>query len=169
MQIDPPVNVLVVDDQPENLMALEAVLSVTGLNIVKANSGREALISMLEDEFAIVILDIQMPVMTGYEVASTMRQRDATKHTPIIFLTAMYTEDADAALAYSLGAVDFLTKPFVPDVLKSKVKVFVELYKKTHEIKRQAELLAEKERERLEAEKQFIKEELLRKEMKGSF
>jgi two-component system, sensor histidine kinase and response regulator len=162
---DPPVNILLVDDQSENLMALEAVLTATGQNIVKAHSGREALIRMLESEFAIVILDIQMPDMTGYEVASTMRKRDATKHTPIIFLTAMYTEDADATFAYSLGAVDFLTKPFVPDVLKSKVQVFVELYKKTREIRRQTELLAEKERERLEAEKQFIKEELLRKEM----
>jgi len=165
MLSDPPVNILIVDDQAENLMALEAVLTATGQNIVKAHSGREALIRMLESEFAIVILDIQMPDMTGYEVASTMRKRDSTKHTPIIFLTAMYTEDADATFAYSLGAVDFLTKPFVPDVLKSKVQVFVELYKKTREIRRQTELLAEKERERLEAEKQFIKEELLRKEM----
>ena len=165
MLSDPPVNILVVDDQSENLMALEAVLTATGQNIVKAHSGREALICMLESEFAIVILDIQMPDMTGYEVASTMRKRDATKYTPIIFLTAMYTEDADATFAYTLGAVDFLTKPFVPDVLKSKVQVFVELYKKTREIRRQTELLAEKERERLEAEKQLIKEELLRKEV----
>lgn len=164
---DPPVNILVVDDQSENLMALEAVLGNVGQNIVKAHSGREALIRMLESEFAIVILDIQMPDMTGYEVASTMRKRDATKHTPIIFLTAMYTEDADATFAYSLGAVDFLTKPFMPDILKSKVQVFVELYRKTREIRRQTELLAEKEREKLEAEKQLIKEELLRKEMES--
>ncbi len=167
MESERPANILVVDDQAENLLALEAVLVDPAYHIVRARSGRDALKCLLEQEFAIVILDVQMPDMNGFELASSMRQRAITKHTPIIFLTAMYTEDADAALAYSLGAVDFITKPFVPEVLKSKVQVFVELYKKTLEIKRQAELLAEKERERLEAEKHLIQEELLRKEMES--
>jgi two-component system sensor histidine kinase/response regulator len=164
-----PAKILLVDDQPENLMALEAVL--VGQTIVKASSGKEALKCMLEEDFAIVILDIQMPDMNGFEVAQIMRTRDASKHTPIIFLTAMYTEDTDAAFAYQLGAVDFLTKPFVPTILKSKVQVFVELFRKTEEIKRQGALIseiqkkrAEEERERLEAEKQLIAEELRRKE-----
>jgi polar amino acid transport system substrate-binding protein len=164
MSLDSPAKILLVDDQLENLLALEAVLDSLGQKIVKASSGKDALKSMLEEDFAIVILDIQMPGINGFEVASIMRTREQTKHTPIIFLTAMYTEDTDASLAYSLGAVDFLTKPFVAEVLKCKVQVFVELYNKGQEVKRQAELLAQKERERLEAEKQLISEELRRRE-----
>lgn len=166
-----PVNILVVDDQPENLMALEAVLEALGQNIVKANSGKDALKALLHDDFAIVILDVNMPGMNGFETASVFRQRENSKHTPIIFLTAMYTQDADRSLGYSLGAVDFIVKPFNPDVLKSKVSVFVDLFKKSQEIKRQAELIAEiekqrakEEKDRLETEKQLIHQELLRQE-----
>ncbi len=166
-----PVNILVVDDQPENLMALEAVLEALGQNVVKANSGKDALKALLHDDFAIVILDVNMPGMNGFETASVFRQRENSKHTPIIFLTAMYTQDADRSLGYSLGAVDFIVKPFNPDVLKSKVSVFVDLFKKTQEIKRQAELIAEiekqrakEEKDRLETEKQLIHQELLRQE-----
>lgn len=167
-----PVNILVVDDQPENLIALEAVLEALGQNVVKAHSGKDALKALLHDDFAIVILDVNMPGMNGFETASLFRQRENSKHTPIIFLTAMYTEDADRALGYSLGAVDFIVKPFNADVLKSKVSVFVDLFKKTQEIKRQAELIAEiekqraqEEKDRLETEKQLIHQELLRQEM----
>jgi two-component system, sensor histidine kinase and response regulator len=167
-----PVNILVVDDQPENLMALEAVLEALGQNIVKAHSGKDALKALLHDDFAIVILDVNMPGMNGFETASLFRQRENSKHTPIIFLTAMYTEDADRSLGYSLGAVDFIVKPFNAEVLKSKVSVFVDLFKKTQEIKRQAELIAEiekqrakEEKDRLETEKQLIHQELLRQEM----
>jgi two-component system sensor histidine kinase/response regulator len=167
-----PVNILVVDDQPENLMALEAVLEALGQNVVKAHSGKDALKALLHDDFAIVILDVNMPGMNGFETASLFRQRENSKHTPIIFLTAMYTEDADRALGYSMGAVDFIVKPFNADVLKSKVSVFVDLFKKTQEIKRQAELIAEiekqrakEEKDRLETEKQLIHQELLRQEM----
>ncbi|MBS1956716.1 MAG: response regulator [Cyanobacteria bacterium SZAS-4] len=166
-----PVNILVVDDQPENLMALEAVLEALGQNVVKAHSGKDALKALLHDDFAIVILDVNMPGMNGFETASVFRQRENSKHTPIIFLTAMYTQDADRSLGYSLGAVDFIVKPFNPDVLKSKVSVFVDLFKKTQEIKRQAELIAEiekqrakEEKDRLETEKQLIHQELLRQE-----
>ncbi len=166
-----PANILVVDDQPENLMALEAVLEALGQNVVKAHSGKDALKALLHDDFAIVILDVNMPGMNGFETASVFRQRENSKHTPIIFLTAMYTEDADRSLGYSLGAVDFIVKPFNADVLKSKVSVFVDLFKKTQEIKRQAELIAEiekqrakEEKDRLETEKQLIHQELLRQE-----
>jgi two-component system, sensor histidine kinase and response regulator len=166
------VNILVVDDQPENLMALEAVLETLGQNLVKAHSGKEALKALLHDDFAIVILDVNMPGMNGFETASLFRQRENSKHTPIIFLTAMYTEDADRSLGYSLGAVDFIVKPFNADILKSKVSVFVDLFKKTQEIRRQTELIAEiekqrakEEKDRLETEKQLIHQELLRQEM----
>ncbi len=166
------VKILVVDDQPENLMALEAVLETLGQNVVKAHSGKEALKCLLQDDFAIVILDVNMPGMNGFETASLFRQRENSKHTPIIFLTAMYTEDSDRSLGYSLGAVDFIVKPFNVEVLKSKVSVFVDLFKKTQEITRQAELISEiekkraqEEKDRLETEKQLIHQELLRQEM----
>src|SRR5438128_1075337 len=88
-----PATILIVDDQPENLMALEAVLSELGENVVKASSGREALKFLLDNEVAIILLDIKMPGMTGFEIAELVRQREISKRTPIIFLTAMYTED----------------------------------------------------------------------------
>ena len=171
-QPEPSVNILLVDDQAENLMALEAVLAELGQNLVHARSGKEALKCLLDQEFAIVILDVMMPGMNGFETAHLIRQRESTRHTPIIFLTAMYTEDSDRSVAYSLGAVDFIIKPFVPEILKSKISVFVDLFKKSREIQRQSELISEiekqrarEEKERLEAEKQLIRQELLRQEM----
>ena len=172
MQADSPVKILLVDDQPENLLALEAVLSELGQTLVMAHSGKEALKCLLDDEFAIVVLDVMMPGMNGFETAQLIRQRDSSRHTPIIFLSAMYTEDADQFLAYSLGAVDFIIKPFVADILKSKVGFFVDLFKKSRQIQRQAEIIAEiekkralEEKERLETEKQLIRQELLRQEI----
>lgn len=172
MQPEPPVNILLVDDQPENLLALEAVLSELGQKLVLARSGKEALKCLLDDEFAIVVLDVMMPGMNGFETAHLIRQRESTRHTPIIFLTAMYTEDSDESVAYSLGAVDFIIKPFVAEILKSKVSVFVDLFKKSREIQRQAQIISEiekqrvlEEKERLETEKQLIRQELLHQEM----
>jgi len=172
VQPEPPVNILLVDDQPENLLALEAVLSELGQKLVLARSGKEALKCLLDDEFAIVVLDVMMPGMNGFETAHLIRQRESTRHTPIIFLTAMYTEDSDESVAYSLGAVDFIIKPFVAEILKSKVSVFVDLFKKSREIQRQAEIISEiekqralEEKERLETEKQLIRQELLHQEM----
>ncbi|MBY0357100.1 MAG: response regulator [Candidatus Obscuribacterales bacterium] len=171
MSADEKAKILLVDDQPENLVALEALLADLDETIVKANSGREALKFLLENECAIILLDVQMPSLNGFDTAALIRQRKSCKHTPIIFLTAMYTEDIHEAEAYALGAVDFIVKPFVPEVLRSKVSVFVELYKKGQEIRRQAELINEIDKKRLEAtkkrleaEKQRIREELLRKE-----
>ncbi len=163
--------ILIVDDHQENLLALEAVLEPLKQPLVRASSGREALKHLLDEEFAIILLDIKMPDMSGFEIAELIRSRPKSKYTPIIFLTSAYTHDTHQSRAYQLGAVDFLTKPFVPEILRSKVSVFVELYVKSYELSKQDELIRELERkqlqdakERLEAESQLIKEELRRKE-----
>lgn len=172
MQQEPLVNILLVDDQLENLLTLEAVLGDLGYNLIRAHSAKEALLLILDQEFALILLDVNMPGINGFEAASLIRQRESCRYTPIIFLTAMYTEDTDIATAYSLGAVDFMIKPFVPEVLRSKVTVFCDLYKKSEEIKRQAALIAEienqrieQEKERLQLERERIREELKRKEV----
>lgn len=142
---DDRVNILLVDDQPANLVALEAMLQGLGQNLVKAESGREALKWLLSHEFAVVLLDVKMPDMDGFETATLIRQRDKSRHTPIIFLTAADTTQTQAVRGYAVGAVDYLVKPVVPEFVRSKVAVFVELAKKTELLKRQAQLLAESE------------------------
>jgi signal transduction histidine kinase/DNA-binding response OmpR family regulator len=143
MAADAKVNILLVDDQPGNLLALEAILEDLGQNLVKARSGTEALRRLLDADFALILMDVQMPDMDGLETAALIRQRDRSRHTPIIFLTAHERTDVQMFKGYSLGAVDYLVKPIVPVVLKSKVGVFVELFRTTEEVKRQAELLRE--------------------------
>jgi PAS domain S-box-containing protein len=123
-------SVLLVDDQPENLLALEAVLKPLGLRTVRANSGEEALRKLLQDDFAVILLDVQMPGMDGFETAELIKTRERTQHIPIIFLTAIDKERQQVFRGYSVGAVDYLFKPFDPDVLRSKVGVFVDLYEK---------------------------------------
>jgi PAS domain S-box-containing protein len=149
----PRVNILLVDDTPENLIALEAVLADLGQNLIKARSGEEALRLLLRQEFAVILLDVNMPGLNGFETAELIRQRKSTEHIPIIFVSAISTSDTHLFKGYSLGAVDYIFTPVVPEVLRSKVSVFVELLKKTEEAKRQAEqlrLLEEREhRERL--------------------
>lgn len=134
-----PVNILLVDDRPENLLALEAILGELGENLVRAASGEEALKRVLESDFAAILLDVNMPRMPGFEVAKLVRARDRSRHTPIIFMTA---DDSCLPVdeAYALGAVDYLVKPFSPVVLRSKVRVFVELARRTREA-REAERL----------------------------
>jgi DNA-binding response OmpR family regulator/anti-anti-sigma regulatory factor len=122
-------------------MALEAVLGDMGQNLVRANSGREALKHLLDREFALILLDVQMPGLDGYETAALAREREQSRHTPIIFLTAINQSDAQMFKGYSSGAVDYMFKPFVPEVLRAKVSVFVDLYRSTQEVRRQAELL----------------------------
>ncbi len=168
---DARAKILIVDDQPENLVALDALLSGLGQEILQANNGREALKLLLNEEVALILLDIQMKDMDGFETANLIRQREVSKHTPIIFLTAMYTEDVYESEAYSLGAVDFITKPFAAHVLLSKVHFFVDLFKKNQRIQKQAQVIRDIEerrlievKERLEAEKQLIEAELARKE-----
>jgi CheY-like chemotaxis protein/anti-anti-sigma regulatory factor len=141
MQSQETVNILMVDDHPQNLMALEAVLGDMGQNLVRANSGREALKHLLDREFALILLDVQMPGLDGYETAALAREREQSRHTPIIFLTAINQSDAQMFKGYSSGAVDYMFKPFVPEVLRAKVSVFVDLYRSAQEVRRQAELL----------------------------
>ena len=136
-----PVDILLVDDHEENLLALEAILTDESYNLVRARSGREALREVLARDFAIILLDVAMPHLDGYETASIIRQRERSRDTPIIFLTANYRTDSHVFRGYSVGAVDYIFKPFSPDVLKSKVAVFVELYTKREALKRHSEAL----------------------------
>jgi two-component system, sensor histidine kinase and response regulator len=141
------VNILLVDDKPANLVALEAMLQGLGQNLIKANSGREALKWLLTHDFAVVLLDVKMPEMDGFETATLIRQRDKSRHTPIIFLTAADKSQTQAVRGYAVGAVDYLVKPIVPEFVRSKVAVFVELAKKNELLRRQAELLKAGEQE----------------------
>ena len=125
-----PVNILIVDDRDENLLALEAVLSDPGYRIVRARSGREALKEVLDQDFALILLDVQMPGVDGYETAVLIRERQRSRQTPIIFLTANDFGSQHVFRGYTVGAVDYLVKPVAPDVLRSKVAVFVELFNK---------------------------------------
>jgi Signal transduction histidine kinase len=136
-----------VDDRQENLLALEATLGYLDQNIVKATSGREALKLLLDQDFAVILLDVHMPDMDGFETAALIRERQKSQSVPIIFLTAMHKSEGQVFRGYSLGAVDYIFKPFEPEILKAKVAVLIELYKKTEEIKRQAELLMQKNQE----------------------
>jgi PAS domain S-box-containing protein len=135
------VNVLLVDDRPDKLLALEAVLSTLGQNLVKATSGKEALRLLLKQDFAVILLDVFMPVMDGFETAAMIRRRPSSEFTPIIFITSQNDSENHIARGYSLGAVDYILSPIIPTVLRSKVSVFVELYKKTEQIRRQSEQL----------------------------
>lgn len=136
-----PINVLLVDDLPENLMVLEALLGDLGLNLVKANSGKQALRALLQQEFAVILLDVQMPEMDGFETAALIRTRERTQHTPIIFITAIGKSEEWVSKGYLVGAVDYIIKPIVPDILKTKVAVFVDLYRMNRQVKQQAEQL----------------------------
>ena len=131
---DPPVPILIVDDLEENLLSLEAVLRRDGLQLIKAKSGREALEILLKQEVALALLDVQMPEMDGFELAETMRGSERTRHIPIIFLTAGSTDRARRFRGYETGAVDFLEKPLEPDILRSKVAVFFDLYRQRQQI-----------------------------------
>ena len=133
------VSILLVDDHPDKLLSVEALVGDLG-RVVCATSGREALRKLLHETFAVILLDVNMPGMDGFETASIIRQRRSCEHTPIIFLTA-YGDEMFIARGYSLGAVDYIQTPVVPDVLRTKVGVFVDLYRKTEQVKRQAEHL----------------------------
>ncbi|MBA2252451.1 MAG: response regulator [Nitrospirales bacterium] len=136
-----PCNILLVDDLPENLLALESVLSSLEQNIVKANSCSEALRYILEQDFAVILLDVKMPDTDGFETAALIRARERSKHVPIIFLTGL-SGNEDMIRGYLMGAVDYLFKPFIPEVLQSKVAVFVDLYRVRARASQQARELA---------------------------
>jgi signal transduction histidine kinase len=135
--------VLVVDDHPENLLAMASVLEPLRLEVVQAGSGAEALRHVLERGFACVLLDVQMPGMDGFEVARHIKGRERTRHTPILFLTAIDPDPQRVRDAYALGAVDFLSKPVDPELVRAKVRAFVDVETKARQIERQAEALRE--------------------------
>jgi len=139
---DERVNILLVDDQRSNLLALEAILGDLDLNLVSASSGTEALRHLLNMDFAVILLDVQMPELDGFETAELIRQRDRSRDTPIIFLTALSRSETNVFRGYELGAVDYIFKPFHAEVLRSKVNVFVELFRNTRALQRQAHELA---------------------------
>ncbi len=133
--------ILLVDDRRENLVALEAILSSLNQTLVTVQSGEDALKALLVDEFAVILLDVVMPGMDGFETASHIKRRPKTRDVPIIFLTAASAEPDHAFRGYAAGAVDYISKPFDPWVLRAKVAVFVELYTKNRQLREQAELL----------------------------
>jgi CheY-like chemotaxis protein len=133
--------ILLVDDRSENLVALEAILSSLNQVLVPVRSGEEALKALLVDEFAVILLDVVMPGMDGFETAAHIKRRPKTHDVPIIYLTAASSEPDHAFRGYAAGAVDYISKPFDPWVLRAKVSVFVELYVKNRQLREQAELL----------------------------
>src|SRR5215207_1119706 len=132
-------NVLLVDDNPDKLVALRATLDDLGQTLVSAESGEEALKRLLERDFAAILLDVRMAGMDGFETASLIKERERNAQTPIIFITAYSQEDAHIFKGYSVGAIDYMFKPIMPEILRAKVLAFVELFEKTEKIKRQAE------------------------------
>jgi len=147
-------SILLIDDQPANLLALDAILSDLGQHLVKANSATEALKHLMQEDFAVILLDIQMPEINGFEAADLIRAREKSRTTPIIFLTAQSRSEYHAAQVYSTGAVDFLIKPFDPVVLKAKVSVFIEMARNTKRLEAEIQRRhkAEEEAKRLNAE-----------------
>lgn len=148
MTPEPPINILIVDDEPKNLTVLETILDDPGYRLVRAGSADQALLALVTEEFALLILDIRMPGMTGFELAQMVKQRKKTAQVPIIFLTAYYNEDQHVLEGYGTGAVDYLHKPVNAAVLRSKVAVFAELHRKSRAL--QAEVI-----ERTRAEEQL--------------
>ena len=144
---NPTVNLLIVDDLPGNLLALEAVIRGPGKTIFQATSGEEALALLLQHEFALAILDVQMPGMNGFELAELMRGTEKTRHVPIVFVTAAGKESNYAFKGYESGAVDFLYKPLDIDAVKGKVNVFVDLYQQRSEVRRQVKALEKSRQE----------------------
>src|SRR5215213_9498008 len=145
-----PVDILLVDDRAENLLALEAILEPLGQRLVRARSGEDALRCLLEKDFAVILLDVQMPGLNGFETAKMIKARERTKHVPIIFLTAISKDEEYVFKGYSVGAVDYMSKPFQPEILRSKVQVFVDLYVQQRRIAEQEQRIHEIERHELE-------------------
>jgi signal transduction histidine kinase len=158
-----PINILIVDDDPRNLLVLETVLGDPGYRLIRAESAHQALLALVVEEFALLILDIRMPGMTGFELAQMIKERKKTAQVPIIFLTAYYSEDQHILEGYGTGAVDYLHKPVNPAILRSKVAVFAELYRKNCEwgMVNRALLAEVIERRRVEEELKFMTGKLI--------
>jgi PAS domain S-box-containing protein len=146
--------ILLVDDHPANLVALEAILAPLGHDLVMARSGEEALRHILQRDFALILLDVQMAGMNGFETAGLIKQHPRSRHIPIIFMTAVNRDSVHVFRGYSQGAVDYLLKPFDAEILRSKVSVFVELYVRGEKLKAQEQLLRVREREVMERKSQ---------------
>jgi PAS domain S-box-containing protein len=151
----PPISILLVDDDPKNLLALEAILESPDHRLVKAQTADEALLALMREDYAAIVLDVQMPDLNGIELARLIKQRKRTQHIPILFLTAHYRENEHAVLGYDVGAVDYLTKPVHPAVLRSKVSVFVDLFRKTRALAEMNRNLEAEVIERKTAEERF--------------
>ena len=161
-RLDGSAGVLIVDDQPDMLVAMEAMLEGVSPLIVTAGSGREALKHLLDRDFAVILLDVKMPEMDGFETAALIRERDRSRGTPIIFLTGVDRSATMAMRGYAVGAVDYLVKPIVPEFVRSKVSVFVDLARKNAQLVQQADRLRVREEEAraLASEQQVLIREL---------
>lgn len=157
MGVQEPIHILLVDDRPENLLALEAVLESPQYKLVKANSGEEALKCLLRHEFAVIVLDVQMPGMDGIETAKLIKARDKTKDIPIIFISATSKEAEHLFAGYSAGAIDYMVKPFIPQILKSKIAGFVDMFLTTKKHQTQSMLLQQKTQELERINKELVK------------
>ncbi len=152
-------NILLVDDEERNLEVLETLLESPEYNLVRALTAERALMLLLDGEFAAIVLDIQMPGMSGIELATLIKQRRRTQHIPIIFLTAYFQDDKDVLQGYGSGAVDYLTKPINPQILRSKIAVFVDLYRKTEALAASNHALELEVVQRLQAEDELSQRE----------
>ncbi len=150
-----PISILIVDDEPKNLTVLETILDDSGYRLVRAESAEQALLALLAEEFALLILDVRMPGVSGFELAQMVKERRKTAAVPIIFLTAYYQEDQHMIDGYGSGAVDYLHKPIQPTVLRSKVNVFVDLYRKRRSLEGANRRLVAEIRLRRHAEEQL--------------
>src|ERR1700732_4743063 len=134
MIVPDKVNILMVDDQPSKLLTYEAILAELGENLIKANSGKEALECLLKTDIAVVLMDVSMPELNGFELAEIIRQHPRFQNTAIIFISAVHLTDMDRLRGYERGAVDYLSVPVVPELLRAKVSVFAELHRKTRQL-----------------------------------
>ncbi|GGG09084.1 response regulator [Paenibacillus abyssi] len=155
--MDTLINILLVDDNPDNLLALEAVLDNNNYNLVKCLSGEEALRSLLKNDYAVIVLDVQMPGMDGFETARLIKSREKTKEIPIIFVSATSKETEHFYTGYSVGAIDYMTKPFVPQILRTKIEGFVNMYVSSKKLQMQTELLHQKTKELEKMNKELMR------------
>src|SRR6195256_2844059 len=136
MRSDEKVNILLVDDQPAKLLSYEVILREIDVNLIKASSGREALEHLLKSDIAVVLMDVCMPELDGFELAAMIREHPRFRKTAIIFISAILLTDVDRLRGYEMGAVDYVPVPVVPEVLRAKVKIFAELYRKSQQLER---------------------------------
>jgi len=158
-QTYPPASILVVDDNPANLVALVAVLERLGHRVVQASSGNAACNRVGEEEFAVILLDVQMPIMDGFQTLQRLQQLPNGRHVPVIFMTALHQDMVAAQRGYAAGAIDYIIKPFEPDLLRAKVNSLVSLYRRGAELKRRAEIIALKEIEAARAHAEAVRAE----------